>query len=414
VRWADPERLVAALAARHERVFWLDGAAAAPARSLVGWLEPGDTVLRLEAGEEPFVPTARLLAELRPHERLVGWFGFAARTDLPAQRAAGPVPDTLWMRAGRYLVLDHDARTITPVGFDGDPRLPELPELPDPPECPAVPVPRVHGWPADAYVRAFDRVQEQLRLGNTYETNLTGRVRVVSDADPFTVYRRLRRLNPAPYAAYVQHDGVAVLSSSPECFARIGDGRIETRPIKGTTPRDPDPARDCAQAELLTTDPRLRAENLIVTDLLRNDLSTVCDPGTVAVPDLMRVESYASVHQLVTTVRGRLAAGVGVVDAVRELFPAGSMTGAPKLRTMQLIADVEESPRGVYAGALGWLAPDSADLAVVIRTLVHDGTTYTAGAGGGITVASEAGSERTEAGLKLARLLAALGAPPGA
>jgi anthranilate/para-aminobenzoate synthase component I len=150
----------------------------------------------------------------------------------------------------------------------------------------------------------------------------------------------------------------------------------------------------------------LRAENLIVTDLLRNDLSMVCRPGTVRVPDLMRVESYASVHQLVTTVRGRLS--VDVAQAVRALMPAGSMTGAPKLRTMQVIADLESSPRGVYAGALGWMRSDAADLAVVIRTLVHDGFSWAAGTGGGITVGSDVDAERAEAELKLERLLAAL------
>jgi anthranilate/para-aminobenzoate synthase component I len=310
------------------------------------------------------------------------------------------------MRARRYLLFDHDRQVMTPVGFDGDPVLPD----PLPAADRSTSAPDVTTWPMDAYTRAFDLVQRELGRGNTYETNLTYRVEVASDEPPLSVYRRLRRTNPAPYAAYLQHDGVAVLSSSPERFARIDDGWIETRPIKGTTPRDPDPEVDAAQARLLTTDPRLRAENLIVTDLLRNDLSTVCTPGTVVVPDLMRVESYASVHQLVTTVRGRLRDGVGVVDAVRELSPAGSMTGAPKLRTMELIAHVESTPRGVYAGSLGWMAPHAADLAVVIRTLVHDGSRYVAGTGGGITTGSEALAEREEAEHKLSRLLAALGA----
>jgi para-aminobenzoate synthetase len=409
VRWVDPEALVVALAAHHSRVFWLDGAAALPRSSVIGWLEPDEFSLALAPGEEPFGPTARLLADLQPHERLVGWFGYAARTDLAAQRSApGPVPDSLWMRASRYLLFDHDRQVLTPVGFDGDPILPD--PLPGEERMPTAA--SVSTWPVDAYVRAFDRVQRELQRGNTYETNLTYRVSVASDEPPLTVYRRLRRTNPAPYAAYLQHDGVAVLSSSPERFARIGDGWIQTRPIKGTTPRDADPDVDAAQARLLTSDPRLRAENLIVTDLLRNDLSAVCTPGSVIVPDLMRVESYASVHQLVTTVHGRLRDGVGVVDAVRELSPAGSMTGAPKLRTMQLIADVESTPRGVYAGSLGWMAPGAADLAVVIRTLVHDGNRYVAGTGGGITTGSEALAEREEAEHKLARLLLALGARP--
>jgi len=406
VTWVDPERLVIALAAEHPRVFWLDGEAARPRRSIVGWLEEADTALAVPAGEDPFTPTRELVADLLPHERLVGWFGYAARTDLPALRGATAVPDSLWLRASRYLVFDHDALHVTAVGFDVAPSLP-APVVPDPPLASPV---TVSMWDRAAYVRAFDQVQRELRCGNTYETNLTYRVEVTSEEPAVDVYRRLRRVNPAPYAAFVQYDGVTVLSSSPERFARIEDGWIETRPIKGTTPRGQTPAVDAAQARMLTTDSRLRAENLIITDLLRNDLSRVCDPGTVTVPDLMRVETYASVHQLVTTVRGRLAQGVDIIDAVRELSPAGSMTGAPKLRTMQLIADVESTPRGVYSGCLGWLAADSADLAVVIRTLVHDGTRYTAGTGGGITVASQAPAEWAESEHKLTRLLQALGA----
>ena len=404
MRWCEPERVVTELAARHRRLFWLDGAVAKPRRSIVGWIEPGGTSLTVAAGQDPFAPTADLLHELQPHELLVGWFGYAARTDLPATRTTGPVPDSVWMRASRYLVFDHDAATVTPVGFNSAPDLRGAEPAGDARRL----IPEVARWPMPDYVDAFDRVQQALRRGDTYETNLTYRVQVRSDEAPLAVYRRLRRLNPSPYAAYLQHDGIAVLSSSPERFARIENGEIETRPIKGTTPRSDDPETDAVHAGLLTTDPRLRAENLIITDLLRNDLSSVCEPGTVTVPDLMRVESYAAVHQLVTTVRGRLRRGVGVVDAVRELSPAGSMTGAPKLRTMQLIADVESTPRGVYSGCLGWMGPEAADLAVVIRTLVHDGTTYVAGTGGGITVASDAKSERAEAEHKLSRLLAAL------
>ena len=257
----------------------------------------------------------------------------------------------------------------------------------------------------------FARVQDQLRLGNSYEVNLTYREDVASDVDPVTAYLRLRAINPAPYAGYLQHDGVTVLGSSPERFATVDRHRwVETRPIKGTTPRGPTPAEDEAHRAALQAERRYRAENLMIVDLLRNDLSMVCEPGTVTVPALMETESYASVHQLVSTVRGRLRDGVGTLDALRALFPAGSMTGAPKLRTMQVIADVETTPRGPYAGAMGWISPDGrADLGVVIRTLVgHEGR-YTFGTGGGITVASDAGSEYDETRWKAQRLLAALG-----
>ena len=266
----------------------------------------------------------------------------------------------------------------------------------------------------DEYAGAFATVQQQLRLGNSYEVNLTYRESVSSEVDPVTAYLRLRAANPAPYAGYLQHHGVHLLSSSPERFATVGrDGWVETKPIKGTTPRGGTDDDDERLRTELATDPKYRAENLMIVDLLRNDLSMVCEPGTVTVPVLMQVESYATVHQLVSTVRGRLREGIGTVDALRSLFPAGSMTGAPKLRTMQIIEDVEGSPRGVYAGAFGWVGADGrADLGVVIRSLTATptgtGWRYELGTGGGITVRSEVAAEYAETRWKADRLRAAV------
>ena len=236
-----------------------------------------------------------------------------------------------------------------------------------------------------------------------------------SDADPLTAYLRLRELNPAPYAGFLQHDVPGarawLLSSSPERYALVdADRTLETKPIKGTTPRGVTPDEDERTREHLATDPKFRAENLMIVDLLRNDLSMVCRPGTVTVPVLMDVESYETVHQLVSTVRGTLRDDVTTVDALRALFPAGSMTGAPKLRTMQVIEGVEGSPRGVYAGAFGWVAADGrADLGVVIRSLTTAGDgRYLLGTGGGITVRSEVADEYAESRWKAERLLRAL------
>ncbi|WP_246456357.1 anthranilate synthase component I family protein [Nocardioides mesophilus] len=265
------------------------------------------------------------------------------------------------------------------------------------------------------YVAAFEQVQAELRHGNSYEVNLTYRERLGARPDPVTTYLRLRRANPAPYAGYLQHHGTALLSSSPERYATLDRHRwIEARPIKGTTARGETGAEDQRLAEHLRRDPKFRAENLMIVDLLRNDLSLVCDPGTVTVPELMQVESYPSVHQLVSTVRGRLRTEVGTVAALRALFPAGSMTGAPKLRTMQIIDRVEATPRGVYAGAFGWVCADGrADLGVVIRSLVAEragdgGWGYELGTGGGITVRSDLVEEYAETRWKAARLLAVL------
>ena len=274
--------------------------------------------------------------------------------------------------------------------------------------------------PPDAYAAAFADVQEQLRAGNSYEVNLTYRLAQDAAEPPAAAYLRLRDLNPAPYAGFLQHDVVDarawLLSSSPERYALITpDRHLETKPIKGTAPRGATRTEDEALRDRLASDPKTRAENLMIVDLLRNDLSMVCEVGSVEVPALMQVESYESVHQLVSTVRGRLREDVSTITALRALFPAGSMTGAPKLRTMQVIEEVEATPRGAYAGAFGWISGDGpADLGVVIRSLMTDGSgTWTLGTGGGITVRSEVGEEWDESRWKADRLLATLDVTPG-
>ncbi len=266
--------------------------------------------------------------------------------------------------------------------------------------------------PPATYAEAFADVQEQLRAGNSYEVNLTYRLTQQADLDPVSAYVRLRDLNPAPYAGFLQHDVAGhrawLLSSSPERYALITPDRtLQTKPIKGTTPRGATPAEDEALRRDLASDPKTRAENLMIVDLLRNDLAMVCEVGSVEVPALMQVESYESVHQLVTEVSGRLRDDVSTIGALRALFPAGSMTGAPKLRTMSIIEDVEESPRGAYAGAFGWISGDGpADLGVVIRSVMTSGDgSWTLGTGGGITVRSGVDDEWAESRWKAARLL---------
>jgi para-aminobenzoate synthetase len=298
------------------------------------------------------------------------------------------------MRPSHVRLFDHPA-VGAPVG--GDARLAPGPGSQQVPE---------------EYAAAFARVQEHLHAGNTYEANLTHRLARDSRLDPVTAYLRLRALNPAPYAGFLQHDVPGhrawLLSSSPERYALVtADRRLETKPIKGTTPRGATPAEDEALRERLRTEPKFRSENLMILDLLRNDLSMVCEPGTVEVPTMMEVESYPTVHQLVSTVRGRLRDDVSTVQALHALFPAGSMTGAPKLRTMAIIDEVESTPRGVYSGAFGWLAADGrADLGVVIRSLMTAGDgRWLLGTGGGITVRSDLEEEYAESRWKAERLL---------
>ena len=270
------------------------------------------------------------------------------------------------------------------------------------------------GVAPEAYVAAFARVQEHLRAGNSYEVNLTYRLSAEADPDPVATYLRLRDLNPAPYAGCLQHDVEGhrawLLSSSPERYALVtADRTIETKPIKGTAPRGATAEEDDALRDELARDPKNRAENLMIVDLLRNDIGMVSEVGSVEVPVLMDVESYESVHQLVSTVRGRLRDDVTTVGALRALFPPGSMTGAPKRRTMEVIEEVEETPRGVYAGAFGWISGDGrADLGVVIRSLMTSGDgRWTLGTGGGITVRSDVEDEWLESRWKAERLLRA-------
>ncbi len=394
--------------ARSDRVFWLDGGGArkwSGTRSLVGVLEEDDVSLTFDAarrqvtrhrsgtsevvGDDIFGVLEEEVARDAgdPTTHWVGCFGYACRPDLPA-RSWEHGPDAVWMRSRAVQFFEHG-------------RVPEraLERV----EGHTTPVP---GWYADA----FAEVQEQLRAGNSYEVNLTYRDQAGAVVDPLETYLRLRRSNPAPYAGLLSHRGTHLLSSSPERYATVDRDRwLETKPIKGTTARGTTPEADRELAHRLATDPKFRAENLMIVDLLRNDLSMVCEVGTVEVPSLMAVESYPSVHQLVSTVRGRLRDDVSTLGALRALFPAGSMTGAPKRRTMQIIDEVETSPRGLYAGAFGWICADGrADLGVVIRSLYAgpDGL-WRLGTGGGITVRSDVDEEWAETLWKAHRLRAA-------
>ncbi|MBB3039214.1 anthranilate synthase component I family protein [Hoyosella altamirensis] len=410
-RSADPVVLFRAIAANHERCFWLDGSASRPwsgNKSILGWLTDDDVSLTYSAarrevtrhsagttaviGDDIFDALESEMAGDSADVLWVGYFGYASRPDLPASTEPRGMPDAIWMRARNTHVITH-----------GQPREDAAPVKAPPPSGP----PDVPG----AYAAAFARVQQQLHAGNTYEVNLTHRQSVSSVIDPVTAYLRLRTLNPAPYAGFLQHQGRWLLSSSPERYATIhADRMIETRPIKGTTPRGLTPELDEQSRRRLATDAKFRAENLMIVDLLRNDVGMVSKPGSVEVPLLMNVESYVSVHQLVSTVRGQLRDDVTTLAALRALFPAGSMTGAPKLRTMEVIRDVEATPRGVYSGAFGWISSDGrADLAVVIRSLTTEGDGHwTVGTGGGITVQSVAADEYAEATWKAAKLIEVL------
>lgn len=348
----------------------------------------------------------------------VGWFGYEMGREFGgATRGKSPMPDAVLLPVDRFVAVDHAAGTMLLVCLaededdaashawiaDMERRLAQVTALPD---MPAAPDDRRITFRLDrdraTYLRDIERCLEWIRDGETYQVCLTNEITTELDVDPFALYRVLRRVNPAPHAAYITWPGGAVLSASPERFLQVDrDGGVEAKPIKGTIRRDPDAARDRMLARMLAGNEKDRAENVMIVDLLRNDLSRVCRPGSVIVPKLFAVESYATVHQLVSTVRGELVPGKTIVDLLRASFPGGSMTGAPKTRTLDLIDRLERRPRGVYSGALGWIGRDgAADLSIVIRTIVQCGRRLSLGVGGGIVAQSTPEGEFDEMLLK--------------
>jgi para-aminobenzoate synthetase len=262
----------------------------------------------------------------------------------------------------------------------------------------------------EQYLADIARCQAALAAGESYEVCLTDQISTDASPDPLALYRLLRHSNPAPFAAYVRHGEVAVVSSSPERFLSIDrDRRVQARPIKGTVARSADPARDEELRTELPRDEKTFAEHLMIVDLLRNDLGRVCEVDSVRVPELMVVEPYPTVHQLISTVTGVLEADRTPVDCVRACFPGGSMTGAPKLRTMGIIDGIERAARGVYSGALGYFGLDgSVDLSIVIRTIVLRPGATTIGAGGAIVMQSDPDEEFAEVLLKARAPMAAI------
>ena len=321
-------------------------------------------------------------------------------------RDDGQLPD---MAIGIYdwaVVLDHHQHTARLVSRRRFPetaallpqilhRLQNLPPLPEDAF-------RVHGqvssnFAPDSYAAAFTAVQDYLRAGDCYQINLAQRFSANADGDAFGAYLALRGLSPAPYAAFLNFPHAQILCASPECFISVQNGKVKTKPIKGTRPRGSDTQQDHLLAEELRNHPKDRAENLMIVDLLRNDLGKSCAPGSVHVPELFKVESFANVHHLVSTVEGRLPAERDALDVLRDCFPGGSVTGAPKLRAMQIIEQLEPDRRGVYCGAIGYIGFDgNMDSNIAIRTLVHRNGKIYCWAGGGIVADSGMAAEYQE------------------
>jgi len=261
------------------------------------------------------------------------------------------------------------------------------------------------------YLERIEACQAAIRAGDAYQLCLTMQAEVPTTPDPVATYLALSQLRPTHHGGFVRLGEVSLLSASPEQFLTVSaSGQIESKPIKGTRPRGATGDDDRALMRELVSSDKERAENLMIVDLMRNDIGRVSEVGSVTVPSLLNVESYAQVHQLVSTVCGQLKAGLSARDAVEACFPAGSMTGAPKFSAVTILDRLEAAPRGIYSGAFGYFGLDGrVELAMVIRSMVIDSQSTTIGSGGGITALSVPREELAEAKLKAAALLRVLG-----
>lgn len=250
---------------------------------------------------------------------------------------------------------------------------------------------------SEEYRHAYEKVQQYLLDGDCYQVNLAQRFAAKAEGDAFAAYQELRRLSPAPYSAFMDWPNVQILCASPERFLQVRQGMVETKPIKGTRARSRNKEDDVRLANDLLKNPKDRAENLMIVDLLRNDLGKCCEAGTVRTPKLFELESYSNVHHLVSTVEGKLQAGRDALHVLRECFPGGSITGAPKKRAMEIIEQLEPNRRGVYCGCIGYIGFDGQmDTNIAIRTMVYSDGEIRCWAGGGIVADSRCAEEYQE------------------
>jgi para-aminobenzoate synthetase len=360
----------------------------------------------------------------------VGYLGYELKADCGSPNVhRSDLPDALMMLANRVIAVDHVRRRtyVCAVGREEDAEadawlemaaaavaeILAAPPAPVPTPDPEDPLERVvfqSGRGRERYLADIASSQAELAAGESYEVCLTDQFSTDASPDPFVLYRHLRRSNPAPFAAYLRFGERAIVSSSPERFLSVDrDRRVEARPIKGTISRHQDPVVDAGRREELEGDEKTMAEHLMIVDLLRNDVGRVCDIDSVSVPELMVIEPYMTVHQMVSTIQGYLEPERTAVECVHACFPGGSMTGAPKLRTLEIIDGLENEARGVYSGAIGYFGLDgSTDLSIVIRTIVMRPGRTTIGAGGAIVMQSDPDDEFEEILLKARAPMAAL------
>lgn len=441
------EDLFVGLFAQSEHAFWLDSALIEPGLSRFSFLgeHKGKSTQYLECklGDSTSAQTQahKFLAELEqalnvetyggeglPFEFHGGWVGFLT---YEMKALAGAVSrhqnqhaDAVWFCCENFIAVDHAEQKVYALCVnDGDAQAAQVwldaiaerirhlyPAKPVNLGSSQRPLSLLWDQSRREYLNSIERCQQAIVDGVSYEICLTNQLRVAHQVQGLDLYRVLRQSNPAPFAAYLRHHQFEVLSASPERFLSVSrNGKIEAKPIKGTSLRDENPVRDAQLARSLQQSEKERAENLMIVDLMRNDLGRVAERGSVSVPRLMYVESYSTVHQLISTVTAQLSPESNLIDVIRASFPGGSITGAPKIRTMKIIDELEDRARGVYCGSIGYLGYNRvADLNIAIRTLSVDEQEMSLGAGGAITQLSNATDEYAEIVLKAQALVRAI------
>jgi para-aminobenzoate synthetase len=455
--WIDAERAFAGLYADAPYAFWLDSSSGGEARfSFMGSASEaiesvGRTVVRRNVSPSGDLVTVRLVEDspfsvLREElERfapapldlpfdltggLVGYLGYELKEHLgfgPSRGTPRALPDSVMMIARRVLVFDAVSRTVHACALEDDAasasrwmgdvaaRWAAVPPLEEVtvervPDDVVERIPLAQNLGREEYLAHVASLLERIREGETYEACLTNEFRLRETVDPFLLYRILRQTNPAPFSAYLRLPDGAVLSSSPERFLKVDRARVvHSEPMKGTRPRGQTPEETCAQRRDLETSAKDRSELLMIVDLVRNDLARVCRQGSIVVEDLARVTEHATVLQQSAVVRGTLAETRDALDAVEACFPGGSITGAPKHRTISLLEELENQRRGIYTGSIGYLAYNGTmDLNIAIRTLVVDRDGISFGAGGAVVAESTPQGEYEETLVKRQALLAAV------
>lgn len=457
----DPELAFTALFSHSTHSFWLDSSAASSDRSRFSYLGDNSgplselitfdlwkdtlTIDTQDTSSHRHGPFFEFLSEeLRKRHMsfgdvpfdfnlgYVGFLGYELKAECGGEKVhSSQTPDAAFLFADRLLAIDHHERvtyllSLTKSGSEGtaaewlDSMTTHLQNLNSASRTPVMdnllastshsrlPVKFRHDRPT--YLSLIDECQRQIRNGESYEICLTNSLSITASVDPLDIYRCLRRLSPTPFSAFLRFPEFAVLSSSPERFLKIKEsGGVEAMPIKGTRRRGDTCEEDRLLWQDLNSSEKDRAENLMIVDLIRNDLNSVCEIGSVNASNLFSIESFSTVHQLVSTIRGKLRTDRTTVDCVRAAFPGGSMTGAPKRRTMQILDRLEGGSRGIYSGALGYFAlSGAADLSIVIRTIVATGKELKIGVGGAIVALSNPEAEFDETLLKAKALLQAI------